>query len=103
MAREMIDQPPSYEKASLIKIIRITTHLWMPQSCLKSLLIFFFFFSRCVFDSLCLLLGKARRLKQAKEEASAEIEAYRKEREKTFKELEQVVSRKVFVRNLCNM
>jgi V-type H+-transporting ATPase subunit G len=33
---------------------------------------------------------KARRVKQAKEEASAEIEAYRKEREKTFKELEQV-------------
>lgn len=31
---------------------------------------------------------KARRLKQAKEEAQAEIEAYRKERERSFKEYE---------------
>lgn len=32
---------------------------------------------------------KARRIKQAKEEASAEVEAYRKERERQYKELEQ--------------
>lgn len=34
------------------------------------------------------LLGKARRLKQAKEEAQDEIEKYRQEREKQFKEFE---------------
>jgi V-type H+-transporting ATPase subunit G len=33
---------------------------------------------------------KARRVKQAKEEATAEVDAYRKERERVFKELEQV-------------
>lgn len=33
-------------------------------------------------------LGKARRLKQAKEEAQDEIEKYRKERERQFKEFE---------------
>ncbi len=38
-----------------------------------------------------LLLGKARRLKQAKEEAQSEIEAYRLEREKQFKEFESKV------------
>lgn len=37
---------------------------------------------------LYLLLGKARRLKQAKEEAQDEIEKYRQEREKQFKEFE---------------
>lgn len=35
-----------------------------------------------------LFLGKARRLKQAKEEAQDEIEKYRQEREKQFKEFE---------------
>jgi len=35
--------------------------------------------------------GKARRLKQAKEEAQAEIDAYRKERETNFKKYEQQV------------
>ena len=35
--------------------------------------------------------GKARRLKQAKEEAQAEIETYRQEREKQFKEFESKV------------
>lgn len=33
-------------------------------------------------------LGKARRLKQAKEEAQEEIEKYRKERERLFREFE---------------
>lgn len=33
-------------------------------------------------------LGKARRLKQAKEEAQDEIEKYRKERERQFREFE---------------
>ncbi|KAG8311832.1 hypothetical protein J6590_035916 [Homalodisca vitripennis] len=33
-------------------------------------------------------IGKARRLKQAKEEAQEEIEKYRQEREKQFKEFE---------------
>lgn len=33
-------------------------------------------------------IGKARRLKQAKEEAQDEIEKYRQEREKQFKEFE---------------
>lgn len=36
-------------------------------------------------------LGKARRLKQAKEEAQAEIEKYRQEREKSFKDFEAKV------------
>lgn len=35
-----------------------------------------------------IILGKARRLKQAKEEAQDEIEKYRQEREKQFKEFE---------------
>ena len=35
--------------------------------------------------------GKARRLKQAKEEAQAEIEAYRQERERAFREFEAKV------------
>lgn len=33
-------------------------------------------------------IGKAKRLKQAKEEAQDEIEKYRKERERQFKEFE---------------
>ena len=37
------------------------------------------------------ILEKAKRLKQAKEEAQAEIEAYRKEREDQFKKYEQQV------------
>lgn len=37
-------------------------------------------------------IGKARRLKQAKEEAQDEIEKYRQEREKQFKEFEAKVS-----------
>jgi V-type H+-transporting ATPase subunit G len=36
--------------------------------------------------------GKQRRLKQAKEEAQDEIERYRSDREKTFKEFEAKVS-----------
>lgn len=47
-----------------------------------------------VFLSLYLYfyLGKARRLKQAKDEATDEIEKYRQEREKQFKDFEAVVS-----------
>ena len=37
------------------------------------------------------VVEKAKRLKQAKEEAQAEIEAYRKERETQFKKYEQQV------------
>lgn len=37
-------------------------------------------------------LGKARRLKQAKDEATEEIERYRQEREKQFKEFESKVT-----------
>lgn len=36
--------------------------------------------------------GKARRLKQAKDEATEEIEKYRQERDKQFKEFEAKVS-----------
>jgi len=36
-------------------------------------------------------VGKARRLKQAKEEAQDEIEKYRQEREKQFREFEAKV------------
>ncbi len=38
-----------------------------------------------------LLTGKARRLKQAKEEAQAEVENYRQDREKQYKEHENKV------------
>lgn len=37
--------------------------------------------------------GKARRLKQAKEEAQDEVEKYRQEREKQFREFEKQVIR----------
>lgn len=36
-------------------------------------------------------VGKARRLKQAKDEATEEIEKYRQEREKQFKDFEAKV------------
>ena len=39
-----------------------------------------------------LIIGKARRLKKAKEEAQADIEKYRQEQEKKFKEKEPKVS-----------
>lgn len=44
-------------------------------------------------QTLCLnnFLGKQRRLKQAKEEAQDEIEKYRAERERQFKEFEAKV------------
>lgn len=42
-------------------------------------------------------IGKARRLKQAKDEATEEIEKYRGEREKQFKDFEV----KVWHLNLC--
>jgi len=44
-----------------------------------------------IFNNFNLILGKARRLKQAKEEAQSEIEAYRQEREKQFKDFESKV------------
>ena len=47
------------------------------------------FYFRCV-------LGKNRRLKQAKEEAQAEIEQYRLQREKEFKSKEAAVSTTTF-------
>lgn len=40
----------------------------------------------------CLNIGKARRLKQAKDEATEEIEKYRQERDKQFKDFEVKVS-----------
>lgn len=40
------------------------------------------------FQILKFFIGKARRLKQAKEEAQDEIEKYRKERERQFREFE---------------
>lgn len=39
-----------------------------------------------------IFIGKARRLKQAKEEAQDEIEKYRQERERQFREFEAKVS-----------
>lgn len=42
---------------------------------------------------LSVLSGKARRLKQAKDEATEEIEKYRQEREKQFKDFETKVFR----------
>lgn len=40
-----------------------------------------------------IFIGKARRLKQAKDEATEEIEKYRQEREKQFKDFEAKVSK----------
>lgn len=42
---------------------------------------------------MILYIGKARRLKQAKDEATEEIEKYRQERDKQFKEFEAKVRR----------
>lgn len=42
--------------------------------------------------SFLLLPGKARRLKQAKEEAQMEVEQYRREREQEFQSKQQAVS-----------
>lgn len=47
-----------------------------------------------------LLSGKARRLKQAKDEATEEIERYRLEREKQFKDFEATVSSHVYIKPL---
>lgn len=44
---------------------------------------------------LYLYLGKARRLKQAKDEALEEIEKYKQEREKQFKDFEIKVNIKL--------
>ena len=46
-----------------------------------------------IYYSLRLLFssGKGRRLKQAKEEAQAEIESYRNQREQQYKKYEQTV------------
>ncbi len=44
---------------------------------------------------LC-IAGKARRLKQAKDEAQAEIDKFKQERERQFKEYEAKVSNDLF-------
>lgn len=41
-------------------------------------------------QSLSFQIGKVRRIKQARDEAQAEIENYRKERERQFKEYENL-------------
>lgn len=43
-----------------------------------------------------IFVGKARRLKQAKDEATEEIERYRNERDKQFKDFEAKVIRALF-------
>ena len=43
------------------------------------------------YNVLLLFAGKARRLKQAKEEATAEIDAYKNERERQYREHESKV------------
>lgn len=55
----------------------------------KSISCFFFSY---IFPLFFFLLGKQRRLKQAKEEAQDEIERYRQERDRQFKEFEAKVS-----------
>lgn len=52
---------------------------------------------------MTLLLGKARRLKQAKEEAQDEIEKYRQEREKQFREFEAKVTNFRYTDNFCSI
>lgn len=44
------------------------------------------------------IIGKARRLKQAKDEATEEIEKYRVEREKQFKDFEGKVKEIIITR-----
>lgn len=46
----------------------------------------------CHYNLSFTFTGKARRLKQAKEEAQDEIEKYRQEREKQFRDFEAKVS-----------
>lgn len=48
-------------------------------------------FINCISLPLHQKLGKARRLKQAKDEATEEIEKYRTERDRQFKEFESKV------------
>lgn len=68
-------------------------HLYVILLCLSCL----FFFCR-YYDInkkkhwFVLVIGKQRRLKQAKEEAQEEIEKYRLERDRQFKEFEAKVS-----------
>lgn len=49
--------------------------------------------------TVCLLAGKARRLKQAKEEAQQEIEKFKQEREIAHKDYEARVSHKYELHN----
>jgi hypothetical protein len=62
-------------------------YLFGCRYCLETLLDVFLFFET----------GKNRRLKQAKEEAQAEIEQYRLQREKEFKAKEAAVGLPLFV------
>lgn len=54
--------------------------------------IFLIQFSSTLMFEFFLILGKARRLKQAKEEAQDEIERYKQDREKQFREFEAKVA-----------
>lgn len=60
--------------------------------------IFLFNFNFIFFNhETVIFLGKAKRLKQAKDEATDEIERYRGEREKQFKDFENKVSLKIIL------
>ena len=50
---------------------------------------------------LNLFLGKARRLKQAKEEAQAEIDSYRLDRDRQYKQHEAEVSQCTLFITVC--
>lgn len=65
----------------------VRCQLWdIPSSSFKALLGSFML--TCLLTIFFCSTGKARRLKQAKEEAKDEIEKYRQERERQFKEFE---------------
>lgn len=59
--------------------------------------LFYLFFKHFLMYLFSLKTGKNRRLKQAKEEAQAEIEQYRLQREKEFKAKEAAVRPLIFI------
>lgn len=64
--------------------------LWKLQTTLNPFRYNFLFFFLCILHAIE-WTGKQRRLKQAKEEAQEEIEKYRQERDRQFKEFEAKV------------
>jgi V-type H+-transporting ATPase subunit G len=78
-----IQQLLAAEKRAAEKVSEARKRKWKILQCLKN----WKFRKSLIFH----VLGKQKRLKQAKEQAQEEIEKYRQEREKLFKEFEAKV------------